>query len=165
MILVIQNESGEVIDRIYTSHKKGIQRVNWDLKQPYVSVANADSKRESLNTFRLDVTPGTYMVSLHQQIDGQVTELVGPQSFEVDRILKNILENPLADMREDYIDQLMALDLEIDLASHSFEKSSKRLKTLAKALPFVDTQQEDLSATLHKLNDKMHAINLSLIHI
>ena len=99
------------------------------------------------------------MVSLHQQIDGQVTELVGPQSFEVDRIRKNILENPLADMREDYIDQLLALDLEIDLASHSFEKSSKRLKTLAKALPFVDTQQEDLSATLHKLNDKMHAIN------
>ena len=56
-ILVIQNEAGEVIDRIYTPHKKGIQRVSWDLRQPYVSVANADSKRESLNTFRLNVAP------------------------------------------------------------------------------------------------------------
>jgi len=158
-ILVIQNEAGEVIDRIYTPHKKGIQRVSWDLRQPYVSVANADSKRESLNTFRLNVAPGIYTVSLHQQIGGQVTELIGPQSFEVDRIRENVLKNPLADMRQDYIDQLMALDMEIDLARHSFKKSSTHLKTLLKALPFVESSQEDLSSTLHSLRDRMHAVN------
>ena len=43
-------------------------------------------------------------------------------------------------MRQDYIDQLMALDMEIDLASHSFKKSSKHLKTLLKALPFVESE-------------------------
>ena len=133
--------------------------MSWDLKQPYVSVANADSKRESLNTFRLNVAPGIYKVSLHQQIGGQVTELIGPQSFEVDRIRENVLKNPLADMRQDYIDQLMALDMEIDLASHSFKKSSKHLKTLLKALPFVESSQEDLSSTLHALQDRMHVVN------
>jgi hypothetical protein len=157
-ILVIQNEAGEVVDRIFTAHKAGVQRVNWDLKQPYVSVANADSKREFLNTFRLNVAPGKYTVSLYQQIGGQVTELIGPQSFEVDRIRENVLKNPLADMRQNYIDQLMALDMEIDLASHSFEKSSKHLKTLLKALPFVETSQEGLSSTLYTLLDRMHAV-------
>ena len=158
-ILVIQNEAGEVIDRIYTPHKKGIQRISWDLKQPYVSVANADSKRESLNAFRLNVAPGNYTVSLYQQIGGQVTELIGPQSFEVDRIRENVLKNPLADMRQDYIDQLMALDMDIDLASHSFKKSSKHLKTLLKALPYVETSQKDLSSTLHALRDRMHSVD------
>ena len=62
-------------------------------------------------------------------------------------------------MREDYVDQLMALDMEIDLASHLFKKSSKRLKTMFKALPFVETDHEYLSSTLHSLRDRMHAIN------
>ena len=103
--------------------------------------------------------PWHYTVSLHQQIGGQITELIGPQSFEVDRIRENVLKNPLADMRQDYIDQLMELDMDIDLASHSFKKSSKHLKTLLKALPYVETSHIDLSSTLHALRDRMHSVD------
>ena len=53
----------------------------------------------------------------------------------------------------------MSLDMEIDLASHSFKKSSKHLKTLLKALPFVETSQEDVLSTLHDLRDRMHTVN------
>mgnify|MGYP001470983618 CR=1 FL=1 len=68
LILVIEDEAGEVVDRIYAPHKKGVQRVNWDLKQPYISVADANAKGEKLNALRLDVEPGNYTVRLHQQI-------------------------------------------------------------------------------------------------
>ena len=159
IILEIKSESGEVIDRIYAPHKKGIQRVNWDLKKPYISVADANSKRKALNTLRLDVEPGTYHVSLFQQIGGKHTKLAGPQTFEVDRIRKNVLENPIADQRNEFIDNLVSLDQAIDIASHSFEKSSNHLKTLLKALPFVDGDQGDFSLRLHRLRDKMNEIN------
>ncbi|MDC3079556.1 glycosyl hydrolase, partial [Flavobacteriaceae bacterium] len=158
LILVIVDEAGEVVDRIYAPHKKGVQRVNWDLKQPYISVADANAKRKMLNTLRLDVEPGNYTVRLHQQIDGKITAVTGPQIFEVDRIRKNILENPIADQRDEFIEKLVALDKAIDIANHSFEKSSKHLKTLLKSLPYVDSSQEDLSSKLHSLRELMNEI-------
>jgi len=159
LILVIEDEAGEVVDRIYAPHKKGVQRVNWDLKQPYISVADANTKKKTLNALRLDVEPGNYTVRLHQQIDGKITALAGPQTFEVERIRKNVLENPIADQRDEFIEKLVALDKAIDIANHSFEKSSKHLKTLLKALPYVDSSQEDLSSKLHSLRELMNEIN------
>ena len=158
LILVIEDEAGEVVDRIYAPHKKGVQRVNWDLKQPYISVADANAKRKKLNALRLDVEPGNYTVRLHQQIDGKITALAGPQTFEVERIRKNVLQNPIADQRDEFIEKLISLDKAIDIANHSFEKSSKHLKTLLKALPYVDSSQEDLSSKLHSLRELMNEI-------
>ena len=158
LILVIEDEAGEVVDRIYAPHKKGVQRVNWDLKKPYISVADANAKRKTLNALRLDVAPGNYTVRLHQQIDGKITALAGPQTFEVERIRKNVLQNPIADQRDEFIEKLIALDKVIDIANHSFEKSSKHLKTLLKALPYVDSSQEDLSSKLHSLRELMNEI-------
>ena len=158
LILVIEDEAGEVVDRIYAPHKKGVQRVNWDLKKPYISVADANAKRKTLNALRLDVAPGNYTVRLHQQIDGKITALAGPQTFEVERIRKNVLQNPIADQRNEFIEKLISLDKAIDIANHSFEKSSKHLKTLLKALPYVDSSQEDLSSKLHSLRELMNEI-------
>lgn len=158
LILVIEDEAGEVVDRIYAPHKKGVQRVNWDLKKPYISVADANAKRKTLNALRLDVAPGNYTVRLHQQIDGKITALAGPQTFEVERIRKNVLQNPIADQRDEFIEKLISLDKAIDIANHSFEKSSKHLKTLLKALPYVDSSQEDLSSKLHSLRELMNEI-------
>ncbi|MEC7617122.1 MAG: glycosyl hydrolase, partial [Bacteroidota bacterium] len=158
LILVIEDEAGEVVDRIYAPHKKGVQRVNWDLKQPYISGADANAKGEKLNALRLDVEPGNYTVRLYQQIDGKITALAGPQTFEVERIRKNVLENPIADQRDEFIEKLVTLDKAIDIANHSFKKSSKHLKTLLKALSYVDSSQEDLSSKLHSLGELMNEI-------
>ena len=108
-------------------------------------------------TFILDVEPGNYTVRLHQQVDGKITALAGPQAFEVERIRKNVLK-PIADQRDEFIEKLVALDKAIDIANHSFEKSSKHLKTLLKALPYVDSSQEDLSSKLHSLRELMNEI-------
>ena len=117
------------------------------------------TQREKLNALRLDVEPGNYTVRLHQQIDGKITALAGPQTFEVERIRKNVLENPIADQRDEFIEKLVTLDKAIDIANHSFKKSSKHLKTLLMALPYVDSSQEDLSSKLHSLRELMNEIN------
>ncbi|GIR17988.1 MAG: hypothetical protein CM15mP32_1750 [Flavobacteriaceae bacterium] len=66
LILVIEDEAGEVVDRIYVpSQKRGVQRVNWDLKQP-ISALQMPTQREKLNALRLDVEPGNYTVRLYK---------------------------------------------------------------------------------------------------
>ena len=69
--------------------------------------------------------------------------LQGPQTFEVGASEKNVLQNH-ADQRDVFIEKLISLDQAIDIANHSFKKSSTHLKTLLMALPYVDSSQEDL---------------------
>ena len=77
----------------------------------------------------------------------------------MERIRKNVLENPIADQRDEFVEKLVTLDKAIDIASHSFKKSSKHLKTLLMALPYVDSSQENLSSKLHNLRELMNEIN------
>ena len=160
-ILVVRNADGMIVDQISTALRSGIQRVNWDLKRPYINTADANS-RWGLYARRLDVDPGTYTVSLQKRVGGTLTDLAGPVSFEVKRIRENVLENPIADQRDDYINQLMALNMEVDLANHNFDKSSKHLQTLIKALPYVNKNQSELTAALYGLRDQMNTINKQL---
>ena len=161
-ILVVRDAAGTVVDRISAKLTKGIQRVSWDLKKPYVSVVDANAKQKSFNAWRLDVAPGTYSVSLHKRVGGVETELVGAQSFEVERIRKNILVNPLADQRQAYIDKIFALDKQIELTEHAFETAAKRLKTLKKALKFVDGDKAKITAVLYDLLEQKHKISRML---
>lgn len=161
-ILVVRDAAGTVVDRISAKLSKGIQRVSWDLKKPYVSVVDANAKQKSFNAWRLDVAPGTYSVSLHKRVGGVETELVGAQTFEVERIRKNILVNPLADQRQAYIDKIFALDKQIELTEHAFETAAKRLKTLKKALKFVDGDKAKITAVLYDLLEQKHKISRML---
>jgi photosystem II stability/assembly factor-like uncharacterized protein len=162
VILVISNSSGELVDRISSPLKKGLHRVNWDLKKPYVNAAYANSRGNSLYARRLDVSPGTYTVRLQKRVGGSITDMAEPQSFEVKRIRENVLDNPIAGEREAYIDDLMALNFEIDQASHAFEKSSKRLQTLIKALPYLREDQVALTSAVYALRDQMNKIDTQL---
>ena len=157
-ILVVRDATGAVVDRISAKLSKGIQRVSWDLKKPYATVVDANTKQKSINAWRLDVEPGTYSVSLHKRVGGVETELVGAQPFEVERIRKNVLVNPLADQRQAYIDKIFALDKQIELADHAFETAGKRLKTLKKALKFVDGDKAKITAVLYDLLEEKHKL-------
>ena len=161
-ILVIRDASGEVVDRISVALKKGVQRVNWDLKRPYVSVAYSSSSRNELYARRMNVEPGTYTASLQKRVGGLLTELAGPESFEVKRIRENVLDNPVADKRDAYMEDLMALNMDVDLLSHAFGKSAKHLQTLIKGLPYLNKDQAALTSTLYELRDQMNAINRQL---
>jgi hypothetical protein len=161
-ILVVRDATGAVVDRISAKLSKGIQRVSWDLKKPYANVVDANTKQKSINAWRLDVAPGTYSVSLLKRVGGVETELVGAQTFEVERIRKNVLANPLADQRQAYIDKIFALDKQIELADHAFETAGKRLKTLKKALKFVDGDKAKITAVLYDLLEQKHKISRML---
>lgn len=161
-LLVVSDMAGNVVDRITAPLKKGIHRVSWDLKKPYTTIVDPDSKRENINAWRLNVVPGTYQVALYQRVGGVVTPLADAKSFEVERIRENILDNPLSNQRETYVQQLLDLNKSVDLAEHYFEKAAKRVVKLEKALRFTETNKESLTAEVYKLRDEKIAIKNAL---
>jgi len=86
VILTVTDDAGQVVRRIKASRSKGIHRASWDLRYPASTPtalrAVQRSPWASVPAGPLAM-PGTYKVSLSKVIDGEVTELVEPQSFEV----------------------------------------------------------------------------------
>lgn len=91
LIFTIYDADSNEIRRINTGTKKGINRINWDLRyatQGPVSVKDKeyDPKRDAGSS--LLAMPGKYYVSLSQYVRGEVEELVPPVPFEA-KVLKN----------------------------------------------------------------------------
>ncbi len=91
ILLVVRDADGNVVRYVDGPTGKGIQRVAWSLTRPSTAAwtqrAAAEDDYPDFPDRDPDdgilVAPGTYSVELHQRVDGVMTKLAGPQSFEV----------------------------------------------------------------------------------
>ncbi|MFH1745960.1 MAG: glycosyl hydrolase [Planctomycetota bacterium] len=87
VILTVRDDTGQVVRHITASRDKGIHRVSWDLRYASVSPVQLEWPKERPPWWRppagLLALPGTYTVTLSQEIDGLVTQLTEPRSFDV----------------------------------------------------------------------------------
>ncbi len=85
LLFIISDESGNVVRKLREDVKSGINRTTWDLRFASTNpVKEVTNKNES----GTPVMPGTYSVEMFMSVDGELTRLAGPQSFEA-RILQN----------------------------------------------------------------------------
>ena len=87
ILLVVRDDTGEVLRRIEAAREKGIHRASWDLRYPSPRPTEirplADLPPWERSPAGPLALPGTYTVTLYKEIDGELAELVEPQSFEV----------------------------------------------------------------------------------
>lgn len=97
--LLIEDEDGNVINRIKGTYKKGLNRVTWDLSaiNPSPVSASGGSGNRRWGRRGMMVTPGTYQVSLVKVDQGKHTLLDGPQSFNVVPLRTGTLEGANAE--------------------------------------------------------------------
>ena len=139
-----------------------MNHVNWDLKQPFGTTVNANSKSKTIRTWRFNVKGGTYTAQLYKRVAGETTQLSDPVAFEVKRIRTNVLTNPLANETEAYTQKLMALSKALSQTEHAFNKASKQLEKFEKTLKFTTSNQADLTKEVYALRSEMHALKLQL---
>ena len=86
VILTVRDTDGNVVQRMTGPRSEGLHRVAWDLRYPSSRPVDADpgpsAPWDSPRIGPLAI-PGIYSVTLAQQVDGVVTQLAGPQTFEV----------------------------------------------------------------------------------
>ncbi|GHF17995.1 hypothetical protein GCM10017044_10620 [Kordiimonas sediminis] len=91
--LLIKDSEGNVVRRVNGPTSKGIHRVTWDLRYPAHSALNGQSNDNYFlgNSGSL-AAPGTYTATLYSRVNGAVTELAGPVSFDVEVMRSGALE-------------------------------------------------------------------------
>ncbi len=86
IILTIKDADGNLVNTIKGSNKKGFNRVNWELEHASKSGVDFEESPDTedyLGGSTFWVTPGTYSVTLSKHVDGVITDLAGPQEFNV----------------------------------------------------------------------------------
>jgi photosystem II stability/assembly factor-like uncharacterized protein len=85
LLFTVTNEQGDVIRKIKTEPKKGVNRLEWDFRYNAFTPVSLKPFDNSNPFIQPDlgymVVPGKYKVSLSKFQDGKFTELVPPQEF------------------------------------------------------------------------------------
>jgi photosystem II stability/assembly factor-like uncharacterized protein len=88
LFFTVSDSSGKAIRQIPAMNAPGIHRTTWDLRYAATTVPlRAPTPEEEVFFGGRDrgplVMPGTYSVTLSQEVDGVIKQIAGPQSFEV----------------------------------------------------------------------------------
>lgn len=86
LLFTVYDEAGNIVRKIKTDVKEGINRITWDLKYPSANpVKKADSQDES----GYPVMPGRYKVTMSLYNKGELKQVAGPVEFEA-KVLNNV---------------------------------------------------------------------------
>ncbi len=103
LIFVIKDADSNVVRKLTTSSKKGINRITWDLR--YSSTSPVRLKNDKYNPTKDDgsgwlVMPGEYNVTMYQYVRGNTNKLAGPVAFNAELLQHNTLP---AEDREEFV--------------------------------------------------------------
>jgi len=161
VFLEIRDADGQFVNKIYGEYTKGFHRVSWNLKKPLRSLIDARKDKEPNYSPEVHVAPGTYSVGLFASNAGEVKQLSKTQTFEVERIRKNVLQNPFQSQLQAYTDELEAFVLKTSLMWNKFEKASQKVKAFERSLSYV-SQDKGLEDDVKVLRETMLALQKQL---
>ncbi|MEO1052415.1 MAG: glycosyl hydrolase [Bacteroidota bacterium] len=162
--LVVKDQSGNVIRRVEGPTKKGFHRVAWDLRYPAPDAIalNAPQPTPENAPKGLMAAPGTYTATMFKQVDGALTQLGEPITFEVEQMTKGAL--PGASMSEvtafwrSYEDAVR----EVSAMQISLSNAVKRVNAMEKALQHSTAPTGNLDQQLHQLRQDLLTLDATV---
>ncbi|HSL90312.1 MAG TPA: hypothetical protein VK870_13490 [Ignavibacteriaceae bacterium] len=85
LLFEIKDEDGNIVRRLKSDIKSGINRITWDLRYPSTRPVKKSSDDDASG---FPVMPGKYMVTMSVFIDGSLTQVAGPVEFNA-KVLEN----------------------------------------------------------------------------
>ncbi|MCX7552933.1 hypothetical protein OS175_03490 [Marinicella sp. S1101] len=158
--LSITDNNGQVIRRVAGTNKKGFNQVAWDLRYPAFGVLQQQGDFFSDEPRGMMVAPGTYQVSLSQEVDGQIKQLHEPVPFKV----KPMHESGAlagADYAEvaAFWQQLADVQHDVSVTNKKLSEGLKRADRLDDALRRSMAEHGELDRELKAIKDELNRLD------
>ena len=85
LLFVVSDEQGNVVRKLKDGIKQGISRITWDLRYADTNPVKSVTDKNESGT---PVIPGKYSVEMFMSIDGVISKIAGPETFEA-KVLQN----------------------------------------------------------------------------
>ncbi len=158
IIVTVTDANGNVVNSFEGSNKKGFNRVAWGLTyaaREGVPLKAPAGEEEDWNRRTYYVTPGTFNVTIAKRVDGMLTPLAGPRSFEVKEMEQGVLTpksdeeiNEFRERFQEFQQALMAVNTNLD-------KSLTRADALKRALDQATAPSADLYGRIYKAQEDL----------
>lgn len=154
LIFTISDSEGNVVRKIKTKAKKGVNRIVWDFK--YSSRSAANPSKDPSGRWAL---PGTYTVTMEKSQDGRIRKLRGKQKFECVPLNLNTLTAEDKVAVKAFVDKAATLRHAVDGANKYRANLSERITYLKQAVLSSDVSNEAY-AKLVQIEAKMANVNV-----
>lgn len=162
--LTVRDGNGNVIRRIEGPVKKGFHRVAWDLRYPAPDAIRLERPKptDDQEPKGLLATPGTYTVTLAKQVDGAITELAGPVTFEVTPLREGALKGASHAEVSSFYRSFEEVTGKISSLESRWDKAKKRAEAMQRSLLQANAAPGELDDRLHGLLASLHALDIDL---
>jgi len=153
IFLVIKDASGNVINRVKGTNKKGFNRVNWRLNYPNKSGERLEAPSQRRNFFGeggIMATPGDYTVTLIKRVDGKTTTLQGPKEFKVVPMYDGTLKRKSFDEMNAFREEVFSFQQDLTATNLMMSNSLKFIDAMKRAVDKANNPSIDL---MQKIND------------
>jgi len=160
IMLTVKDSNGNIVQQVDGSTKKGMHRVNWNLRYASKNAIPLQPVPQSGFGFGqrsrgMLATPGTYTVTLSKQVDGKVTMLSAPVSFVVKPLRKGALEGASYSEYTASREELENLQGAISAASFMLNNNLDKVKAMETALSRLSTESSSLVTELYKVKQSL----------
>ncbi len=137
LIFTIEDSSGEIIRKLTTTPKAGINRIAWDLRYPTLEPIMLDEKEpmeENEDAPKgLMAPPGTYRATMYLQENGTIKKLDETISFNVKPLYEGALKGSNPSVTADFWRSYETASREISAFNIEMKKTAQRLTAMEKA--------------------------------
>ncbi len=167
VFLTVRDDVGEVVRRITGSRNKGVHRATWNLRYASLGPAVAGGGGGGGRRFRGGSSgpyalPGTYTVTISKQVDGVVTEITEPVSFEVVPLGLGTFEAEDRAAVLAFQKKVGRLQRAVQGASRAAREAGTRVASIEVALPRTPAADPGMIKEVHDLEQRLNEINVTL---
>ena len=161
LIFTVYDENDNVITKLTKRPRKGINRINWDLKYP--STYPVRLRDDDFNPFKdqgsgFYVMPGTYKVSLKQYVNGEITELVGKKEFKVKPLRNTTLPAPDREKLVQFEKKVAEMTRVVQGAAELSEDLMKQVKYMKQAILSTPVETKELMKEAERIQEDIDNI-------
>jgi photosystem II stability/assembly factor-like uncharacterized protein len=158
LIWIIRDAEGSEVERLVSSPKKGVNRMNWNLRMASTSPVRLSKKkpgRYSSPDVGVLVVPGMYSVEVVHEKDGEIKQLIDKTNFKVVGLNNQTL---IAQNNQDLID----FRKEVAEMKRSVDGSGRLLNEIGDKLKYIEQAVRSYPGTDITLLSEIDAIKAEL---
>ena len=166
LLFTITDENGNVVRRIKTPAKKGLNRITWDFRTDGVTPINNTGEEETTSSNSraggIYVLPGNYKVNLFQYEDGNFKALVPDRNFKIESLNMNTLSAPDKAAVYSFGKKVMELSRAAAATEEYKNELSVKLRSMQDAALHTPSLKPDMLKDIHDLQKRILVVTRSL---
>jgi photosystem II stability/assembly factor-like uncharacterized protein len=155
----IKDSSGKVVKKMSEPLRKGLQRTSWNLRIASTNAVSLESPRGGGGFRRggwgLMAAPGQYSVTMHKEVNGTITPLAGPESFNVVPLRKGTLEGASPTEMIAYLEELGDLQASVSSFNIILNNAREKVQAMERALVNAPVEPGEVDEKLYALQNEM----------